>query len=107
MIELIKSDAFDEWLENLRDERAKARIIARLERLERLERLAAGNQGDVKPVGDGVSELRINYGPGYRVYYMQHGAELIVLLCGGDKSTQDKDIRKAKEIASDWRDSNG
>jgi putative addiction module killer protein len=101
MIELIKSDAFDEWLENLRDERAKARIIARL------ERLAAGNPGDVKPVGDGVSELRINYGPGYRVYYMQHGAELIVLLCGGDKSTQDKDIRKAKEIASDWRDSNG
>lgn len=101
MIELIKSDAFDEWLENLRDERAKARIIARL------DRLAAGNPGDVKPVGDGVSELRINYGPGYRVYYMQHGAELIVLLCGGDKSTQDKDIRKAKEITSDWRDSNG
>jgi putative addiction module killer protein len=61
----------------------------------------------VKPVGEGVSELRIDYGPGYRVYYMQRGEEIIVLLCGGDKSTQDRDIRKAKEIAEDWRDSHG
>lgn len=101
MIELINSDAFDEWLDGLRDERAKARIA------QRLVRLASGNPGDVKPVGEGISELRIDYGPGYRVYYMQHGAELIILLCGGDKSTQDRDIRKAKEIASDWRDSHG
>lgn len=101
MVELIHSDAFDEWLEDLRDERAKGRIV------QRLVRLAAGNPGDVKPVGEGVSELRINYGPGYRVYYLQHGEEIIVLLCGGDKSTQDRDIRKAKEIAEDWRSSHG
>ncbi len=101
MVELIHSDVFDEWLEDLRDERAKGRIV------QRLVRLSAGNPGDVKPVGEGVSELRIDYGPGYRVYYMRHGEEIIVLLCGGDKSTQDRDIRKAKEIAEDWRDSHG
>jgi putative addiction module killer protein len=98
MVELVHSDAFDEWLDHLRDERAKGRIV------QRLVRLAAGNPGDVKPVGEGVSELRIDYGPGYRVYYMQRGEEIIVLLCGGDKSTQGRDIRKAKEIAEDWRD---
>lgn len=101
MAELVHSDVFDDWLEHLRDERAKGRIV------QRLVRLAAGNPGDVKPVGEGVSELRIDYGPGYRVYYLQRGEEIIVLLCGGDKSTQDRDIRKAKEIAEDWRDSHG
>ncbi len=101
MVELIHSDVFDEWLEGLRDERAKGRIV------QRLVRLAAGNPGDVKPVGQGVSELRIDYGPGYRAYYIQRGEEIIVLLCGGDKSTQERDIRKAKEIAEDWKDSHG
>ena len=67
-------------------------------------RLAAGNPGDVKPVGAGISELRINYGPGYRVYYLQDGDKLIVLLCGGDKSTQDDDIKNAKRIAKEWKE---
>lgn len=71
--------------------------------LVRIERLAAGNPGDVKPVGHGVSELRIDYGPGYRVYYLQRGSELIVLLCGGDKSSQTDDIERAQRIAADWR----
>jgi len=66
--------------------------------------LAAGNPGDVKSVGEGVSELRIDYGPGYRVYFQQRGAILILLLCGGDKRTQDKDIRKAKNLAKDWKE---
>jgi putative addiction module killer protein len=71
--------------------------------LVRIERLAAGNPGDVKPVGHGVSELRIDHGPGYRVYYLQRGSELIVLLCGGDKSSQADDIERAQRIAADWR----
>lgn len=71
--------------------------------LVRIERLAAGNPGDVKPVGHGVSELRIDYGPGCRVYYLQRGSELIVLLCGGDKSSQADDIERALRIAADWR----
>jgi putative addiction module killer protein len=69
----------------------------------RIDRLVAGNSGDVKPVGEGVSELRIGYGPGYRVYYLQEGLRLIVLLCGGDKSSQQKDIEEAKRIAADWK----
>jgi len=72
--------------------------------LIRIDRLAAGNPGDVKPVGEGISELRINYGPGYRVYYRQEGDELILLLCGGDKSTQDDDIKNAKRIAKQWKE---
>ncbi len=71
--------------------------------LVRIERLATGNPGDVKPVGHGVSELRIDYGPGYRVYYLQRGSELILLLCGGDKSSQADDIELAQRIAADWR----
>ena len=89
MIELIRSATFDRWLSGLRDRRAMARIAARL------DRMAAGNPGDVQPVGEGVSELRINYGPGYRVYFIQQGPVLIILLCGGDKSTQSKDIKQA------------
>ena len=69
----------------------------------RIDRLAAGNPGDVKPVGSGISELRIDYGPGYRVYYLREGQRLIVLLCGGDKSSQQRDIEEAKRIAADWK----
>ena len=93
MTELIRSATFDRWLSGLRDRRAVARIAARL------DRLASGNPGDAQPVGDGVSELRINYGPGYRVYFIQRGPVLIILLCGGDKSSQDKDIKQAKVLA--------
>jgi putative addiction module killer protein len=77
----------------LRDRRAAARIAVRL------DRLPAGNPGDVKPVGEGVNEIRIDYGPGYRIYFVRRGPELIVLLCGGDKGTQDKDIRAARKLA--------
>jgi len=97
MVELIRSATFDRWLSGLRDRRAVARIAARL------DRLASGNTGDVQPVGDGVSELRIHYGPGYRLYFLQRGPVLIVLLCGGDKSTQEKDITQAKALAAEWK----
>lgn len=84
---------FANWLSRLRDARAKARIA------QRVDRLAAGNPGDVKPVGEGVSELRIDYGPGYRVYFVRDGAVVIILLCAGDKRTQSKDIEQAKALA--------
>lgn len=96
-MELIRSATFDRWLTGLRDRRALARIAARL------DRLAAGNPGDVQPVGDGVSELRIDYGPGYRVYFTRRGPVLVILLCGGDKSSQDRDIRQAKALAEEWK----
>jgi putative addiction module killer protein len=96
MYELIKSETFDHWLSGLRDRNAKARIEVRM------RRLGLGNPGDVKPVGEGVSEMRIDYGPGYRVYFQQRGPVLIILLCGGDKKTQDKDIQTAKSIAAQW-----
>lgn len=94
MIEIRKTDEFDRWLLALRDQRAVAKIASRI------ERLALGNPGDVKPVGEGVSELRISHGPGYRVYFKRTGKEIILLLCGGDKSSQDKDISRAKQIAA-------
>ena len=93
MIEIRKTDTFALWLDALRDIRVRARIQARI------ERLAGGNPGDVEPVGEGVSELRINYGPGYRVYFKQRGQELILLLAGGDKSSQSKDIKVALRLA--------
>jgi putative addiction module killer protein len=93
VIEVRQTRVFAEFLNGLRDSRARARIAARI------DRLAAGNPGDVKPVGDGLSELRIDYGPGYRIYYKQQGQVLIVLLCGGDKGSQKRDIAKAKELA--------
>ena len=89
MIEIRKTEIFAKWIDGLRDIRARARILARI------ERLAAGNPGEVKPVGEGVSELRINYGPGYRVYYKKQGQKVVILLAGGDKSTQAKDIKAA------------
>lgn len=97
MVELIRSATFDRWLTGLQGRRAVARIAARL------DRLAGGNPGDVQPVGNGVSELRIHYGPGYRVYFLQWGPVLIVLLCGGDKSSQEKDIIQAKALAAEWK----
>lgn len=93
MIEVRQTNRFTTWLAGLRDERAKAHI------LKRLDRAGNGNLGDVAPVGGGVSEMRIFYGPGYRVYFVQRGLELIVLLCGGDKSTQGADIEEAKALA--------
>ena len=93
MIEIRKTEIFAKWLDGLRDIRARARILARI------ERLAGGNPGDVKAVGEGVSELRINYGPGYRVYYKKHGQKMVILLAGGDKSTQTKDIKTALSLA--------
>ncbi len=93
MIEIQKTPSFSSWIDNLRDLHARARIQMRI------ARLARGNPGDVRPVGEGVSELRINCGPGYRVYYVQRGQSLVVLLCGGDKSSQSSDIAKALELA--------
>ena len=93
MKEIIHSDIFDIWLRKLRDSRARFRIY------KRIERLAEGNPGDVEPAGEGISEMRIDYGPGYRVYFKDTGREIIILLCGGDKSTQQTDIKRAKKIA--------
>ena len=93
MIEVQKTNVFVQWLDGLRDIQARARVQARI------ERLVSGNPGDVAPVGEGVSELRINFGPGYRVYFKMRGQELIILLAGGDKSTQAKDIKTALRLA--------
>lgn len=93
MIEISQTAAFIDFVEDLDDERAQAKIAARI------ERLAAGNAGDVASVGEGISEMRIHHGPGYRLYFIRHGLKVIVLLCGGDKSTQDKDIKAAKQLA--------
>lgn len=95
MVELRKTDVFGKWLDSLRDLKARARIQVRI------ERLARGNAGDVKPVGSGVSEMRIDYGPGYRVYFTHRGAELIILLAGGDKRTQSRDIKLATKLANE------
>ena len=93
MIEIRKTEIFSKWMDGLRDIRARARILIRI------ERLAAGNPGDVKAVGEGVSELRIDYGPGYRVYYKKQGQKVIILLAGGDKHTQAKNIKTALRLA--------
>ena len=98
MIQIIKTDVFDAWLRQLRDHRARAKIMARM------ARLGAGNAGDVKPVGAGVSEMRINCGPGYRVYFMRRGPVVVVLLCGDDKTSQQQDIAQAKRIAAQWKE---
>ena len=92
-MEIRKTDIFAQWLDGLPDIRARARILARI------DRLAGGNPGDVKPVGEGISEMRIDYGPGYRVYYSMRGRELIILLAGGGKHTQAKDIKTALRLA--------
>lgn len=95
MIEVRQTEVFAKWFAGLRDRQAQRRIDVRIGRLER------GAFGDVKPVGEGVSELRIDYGPGYRVYLAQRGAVVVILLCGGDKGTQERDIRVAKAMAKE------
>ena len=96
MIEVRQTEMYAEWFETLRDRQARTRIDLRI------RRLSLGNPGDVKPVGQGVSELRIDFGPGYRVYFVQRGQTLIILLAGGDKRTQDRDIKAAIELARDF-----
>lgn len=93
MIEVRETEPFAEWFSKLSDERARAKIVARI------RRLSLGNPGDVQPVGEGVSEMRIHYGPGYRVYFVQRGETLAILLGGGDKGTQERDIRVAVALA--------
>lgn len=98
MIEVRQTAAFSKWMAGLRDHRARAKIAARI------DRLAFGNPGDVAPVGEGIGEMRIHHGPGYRVYFVRRGRTLILLLCGGDKSTQAKDIKAAKALAAELED---
>lgn len=98
MIRLKQTETFRKWERKLKDQKAKAAIAARL------FRLANGLAGDVSPVGDCVSELRIHYGPGYCVYFQQRGEEIVILLCGGDKSTQERDIKTAKQLGVQWED---
>ena len=93
MIEIRQTEAYAGWFDSLRDRRARVRIDMRI------RRLSLGNPGDVRPIGSGVSELRIDYGPGYRVYFVQRGPTLIILLAGRDKRTQERDIKKALELA--------
>jgi putative addiction module killer protein len=93
VIEIRQTEVYERWFDSVRDRQARVRIDTRI------RRLSLGNPGDVTPVGEGVSELRIDYGPGYRVYFMQRGQALVVLLAGGDKRTQDRDIRTALEMA--------
>ncbi len=95
MVEVRETEVFSKWLRELRDRQARARIQTRIDRLQ------LGLAGDAKPVGEGVSELRIDYGPAYRVYFARRGRELLILLAGGDKSTQDRDIETALKLARD------
>lgn len=97
MTEVVQSSEFKTWLLSLRDRQARTRIIGRITRMQ------AGNPGDVAPVGHGISEMRVHFGAGYRVYFVQRGPVVVVLLCGGDKSTQQADIARAKTIAEEWR----
>ena len=98
MIEIRETDIYKKWFHSLNDKRAKARIDVRI------KRVSLGNFGDVQPVGNGVSELKIDYGAGYRVYFVKQGNLIVILLCGGDKSTQSKDILKAHELAQSLKD---
>lgn len=97
MIEIVQSETFRNWLSGLRDRQAVVRINARI------RRLSFGNAGDVKPVRSGISELRIDHGPGYRVYFIKRGSVTAILLAGGDKRTQEADIERAIKIAKEWR----
>ena len=98
MIQIQQTETYAKWFAGVRDRVARARIDIRI------RRLSLGNAGDTKPVGEGVSELRVDHGPGYRIYFIQRGEVVIVLLAGGDKSTQDKDIRNAKALANDLKE---
>ena len=95
MAEVRQTELFKEWFAGLRDGNARRRIA------QRIVRLQSGLLGDVKSVGDGVSELRVDYGPGYRLYFVRRGTEVVILICGGDKHTQERDIRRAKLLAAD------
>jgi putative addiction module killer protein len=95
MLEVRQTTTYSDWFGTLRDRVAKVRIDIRI------RRLSLGNPGDVKPIGEGISEMRVNYGPGYRIYFVQKGSEYVVLLAGGDKSSQERDIRQAKALARD------
>ena len=97
MYEIIQSATFSKWLSGLKDQQARMRVHVRL------DRVMLGNFGDSAPIGEGLSELRIHYGPGYRLYYIQRDMR-VVILCGGDKTSQPRDIEKAKKIAKEWRD---
>ena len=98
MFEIIKTEIFERWLLGMRDRTARIRVLVRI------DRLASGNLGDFKPVREGISELRIDHGPGYRVYFTRRGPLVIVLLVGGDKRSQDADIERAVAMAKDWKD---
>ncbi|ABA72163.1 type II toxin-antitoxin system RelE/ParE family toxin [Pseudomonas fluorescens] len=100
MTEILRSSTFSSWLVKLADSRARMRIQVRI------DRMAEGNFGDVKAIDEGISEARIDYGPGYRVYFMQQGRQLVILLCGGDKSSQSRDIKQARLIAESWQEQN-
>ena len=97
VLEIVESATFKRWVRSLRDRRAIARINARL------RSVSLGNLGDVKPVGGGISEMRLHHGPGYRIYFMRRGQTLVVLLCGGDKGSQQRDIERARRLAQEWR----
>jgi putative addiction module killer protein len=101
MIEFKQTENFRKWRVRIKDLRTRALIASRL------DRLAFGHAGDVRPVGEGVSELRIDHGPGYRIYFQKRGNTILILLCGGDKSTQAKDIQTAKRLAVEWSEENG
>jgi putative addiction module killer protein len=96
MVELTQTEVFRKWRTKLKDERARGLIASRL------DRLAYGHAGDARPVGEGISELRTHHGPGYRIYFHQRGNTVVILLCGGNKSTQTKDIKTARRLASEW-----
>ncbi len=97
-MQVSRTEEFAAWLSGLRDKQGRAKILASIDRLE------DGNPGKTRSVGAGVVEMKIDFGPGYRVYYIQRGQVLILLLCGGDKSTQSNDIQRAKSIAAQWAD---
>ncbi len=97
-MQILRTRQFDDWLKRLRDLRGRFKILTRIQRME------DGNPGPTRSVGSGVFEMKIDFGPGYRVYFMQRGQVLVVLLCGGDKSTQEKDIARAKELAVEWKE---
>ncbi|MGB7546366.1 MAG: type II toxin-antitoxin system RelE/ParE family toxin [Terracidiphilus sp.] len=101
MVEFKQTETFRKWRIKLKDERIRALIASRL------DRLAFGNAGDVRPVGQGISELRIDHGPGFRIYFQKRGSTIVLLLCGGNKRTQAKDIRTAKRLSAEWSGENG
>lgn len=97
-MQVVRTDEFAEWLTNLRDRQGRAKILSRIDQLEE------GNPGVTRSVGSGLSEMKIDFGPGYRVYYIHRGEEIVILLCGGDKSTQERDIERAKTLARRWKE---